>query len=501
MRKVIEEQAKLGSLDISQIKFDDRSRDEIPELLRGLQYIYTAVELRSQVFNILEEVVPSGISSNNGRPGMGLWKILVLGTLRLNCNWDYDKLHDISNNHKKVREMLGHGGLDWDYYYPLQTLKDNISLFTPEVLDKINKIVVEAGHKELKKKEGEDLKGRCDSFVVETDVHYPTDINLLFDAVRKVIMLMFRLSIQLNIKGWRESGRNIKKIKQLYRRIQKAKRSTSKDETKQASRERLILLYHKSYIELVEIFIDKAKETIELIRSQPAAIKIMSKLLEIELYIKHAERQIDQIRRRALNGEVIEHKEKKFSIFEEHTEWISKGKAGVPQELGLRVCILEDKYGFILHHKVMEKETDDAVTLEMVESAQVKFSDLKSCSFDKGFYSPSNRERLIELLDIVILPKKGRLSCKDKALQEEDAFIKGRLQHSAVESAINALENHSLDRCPDHGLVGFKRYVALAVLSRNIQLLGKLLRQKELKNKKRLENKYNSSKESYRLAA
>jgi hypothetical protein len=31
--------------------------------------------------------------------------------------------------------------------------------------------------------------GRCDSFVVETDVHYPTDINLLFDAVRKMIQV------------------------------------------------------------------------------------------------------------------------------------------------------------------------------------------------------------------------------------------------------------------------------------------------------------------------
>jgi len=38
---------------------------------------------------------------------MDLWKILVLGTLRLNCNWDYDKVHDMANNHNKLREMLG----------------------------------------------------------------------------------------------------------------------------------------------------------------------------------------------------------------------------------------------------------------------------------------------------------------------------------------------------------------------------------------------------------
>ena len=40
MRKVQDRQMMLGEVDISQIKFDGKSRDEIPQLLRGLQYIY-----------------------------------------------------------------------------------------------------------------------------------------------------------------------------------------------------------------------------------------------------------------------------------------------------------------------------------------------------------------------------------------------------------------------------------------------------------------------------
>jgi IS5 family transposase len=74
-----------------------------------------------------------------------------------------------------------------------------------------------------------------------------------------------------------------------------------------------------------------------------------------------------------------------FSLFEGHTQWINKGKAGVPVELGLRVCILEDQNGFILHHRVMEKETDDKITVNMAVDAQKNFPNLKSCSFDKGF--------------------------------------------------------------------------------------------------------------------
>jgi transposase, IS5 family len=83
------------------------------------------------------------------------------------------------------------------------------------------------------------------------------------------------------------------------------------------------------------------------------------------------------------------------------------------------------------------------------------------------------------------LPKKGRLSEKDKRIESSEEFIEFRRKHSAVESSINALENHGLDRCPDHGLHGFKRYVALSVLARNIQILGHMIQQKRLRLQRR----------------
>ena len=148
MRKIKESQIKFGEVSISEIKFDPRSRDEIPKLLTGLQYIYCNAEIRDEVFKILEEIIPENIDKNNGRPGMELWKILVLGTIRLNCNWDYDKLQEMANNHDTLRQMLGHSsGWDNKYYYPLQTLKDNVSLLTEEVLDRVNQVVVKTGHK------------------------------------------------------------------------------------------------------------------------------------------------------------------------------------------------------------------------------------------------------------------------------------------------------------------------------------------------------------------
>lgn len=486
MRKIIKSQMVFGEVDISKIEFDLRSRDEIPKLLMGLQYIYCTPEIRDEVFKILEEVVPEGTDSDNGRPGMLLWKILVLGTLRLNCNWDYDKVKEIADNHKMLRQMLGHGCFEEDdYKYPIQTIKDNVSLLTPEVLEKINQVVVKAGHNLVKKKE-EKLRGRCDSFVVETDVHYPTDINLLFDAMRKVITLIGRLCMKVRVSDWRQSSYNIRKIKKLYRKAQKIKHSTSKDERKREERDKLIIEAHRNYVDRAESFLEKAEGTLRLLLGMKLIEGVNT--YDIVSYIRHAERQIDQIRRRVIGGETIPHEEKVFSIFEEHTEWISKGKAGVPQELGLKVCVLEDQYGFILHHTVMEKTTDDKVAVPMAEKAKEKFADLISISFDKGFYSPANRQALTNILDQVILPKKGRLSIEEKNTEYSEDFIQGKRKHAAVESGINALENHGLDRCSDHAIVGFKRYIALAILGRNLQNLGNIIQQKKFKIERRRES-------------
>jgi hypothetical protein len=67
--------------------------------------------------------------------------------------------------------MLGHSETDFDSNYALQTIRDNIALLTPPILDEINQVVVKAGHSIITTKKEQKLRGSCDSFVVETDVH------------------------------------------------------------------------------------------------------------------------------------------------------------------------------------------------------------------------------------------------------------------------------------------------------------------------------------------
>lgn len=83
----------------------------------------------------------------------------------------------------------------------------------------------------------------------------------------------------------------------------------------------------------------------------------------------------------------------------------------------MKVCILEDQYVFILHNRVMANETDEKAAVPVVEATKRKYANLSSCSFDKGFYSPENKKRLRELLEFLILPKKGKLSQSDKLME------------------------------------------------------------------------------------
>jgi hypothetical protein len=489
MRTVIDAQMRFGQTEIADIVLDPKSRDDIPQLLRGLQHIYTDLPLREGVFKILEEVLPDRVGAEGkvdpktGRPGMAQWTILVLGVLRLGLNADYDRIQELANQHATIRQMMGHG--DWadDYRYELQTLKDNLRLFTPAILERISQAVVNAGHQALKKSPDDGLNARGDSFVVETHVHFPTDINLLHDAVRKVIEGYADLSEAHGLAGWRQSAYHLRQFKKSYRCIQKLKHSTAKDEAKRQAKEEAIQQAHRDYLELAESHLARARATREQLVNLPTPLSA-SPLDPLDGYLQHAERQIDQIRRRVLQGESIPHGEKVFSIFQPHTEWISKGKAGVPVELGLRVCVVEDQHRFILHHQVMEKTTDDQVAVPVTKQTKERFPQLAAMSFDKGFHSPANQSELKQHVEQVVLSRKGRLSKADQARESDPEFIRLRHQHSAVESAINALEAHGLDVCPDHGIDGFKRYVALAVLARNVQRLGAVLREQDAKRRR-----------------
>ncbi|MEM6380423.1 MAG: hypothetical protein AAF705_19710 [Bacteroidota bacterium] len=155
MRKRFEQQMQLGVEPIAEVDLTMKSRDEFPHLLAGLQYIFTKPELNTQIFELLEKSILSG-KKRTGRMGMSLWEIFVLGTVRLNLDIDYDRLHYMANSDAKLQGILGiriiEPLISSVKEYQLQTIKDNVGLLDEETMHAINVLIVKAGHQLKKKK-------------------------------------------------------------------------------------------------------------------------------------------------------------------------------------------------------------------------------------------------------------------------------------------------------------------------------------------------------------
>ncbi len=461
MRVVMEAQRAFGQVPIEEIELAPRSRDDIPAVLRGLRSIYKNAKTRAKIFELLEGGVASGVSHKLGRRGMDLWRIFVLGMLKQALNCDYDRLTHMANNDKLLRQMLGHGG--WregsEPEYHVQTILDNVSLLSEELLGKINKVVVEHGHAELTKKAQEEgLRCRVDSAVTKTHVHWPTDVNLLRDAVGCLLRESARMSRSHGLPDWRKASDWEKRLDRLFQGVRRSRGWRRRDRV-------------RKYLCHCRKLVKKA-----LASQRRLGADCSDKGLH---YLECSLKLIDQVDRRLLRGEKIPHSEKIFSVHAPHTRWISKGKAGVQAELGLPVCVLEDQHRYILYYQVLYEGGDSSMIVDFLREAKTLYPSLTSCSMDTGYSSEHNRRALEQILELVIMPKRGRLSHADKERASAPDFVEGRRQHPAVESAINNLNQRGLDLVRTHGKEGFGRTVALSVVAANVHRLGLQLKRKE----------------------
>src|SRR5260370_40340622 len=133
---------------------------------------------------------------------MNYWEIAVLAGVRLGCNLDYDKLQDLAENHRRLRQIMGIG--DWqaeEVDFDWRRLEDNLIKLRPQTLKRINDLIVRAGH-ELEPQAIKSVRG--DTFVVETNIHYPTESSLIGDGLRKVVTLAAGVGAAQGVPGWRQ---------------------------------------------------------------------------------------------------------------------------------------------------------------------------------------------------------------------------------------------------------------------------------------------------------
>ena len=488
MRQRFEQQMSLRTVAIADVKFPLKSRDELPPVLMALQYIFITPALNEKVFALLEKKICSG-KKKTGRKGMDLWHILVLAVVRNACGTNWDTLETWSNHHELVRRVMGvHASAfmeDEKIEFNYQSILDNVSLIDETMLQQINLLVVDAGHKLVKKKEDEAFQLKTDSYALETNVHFPTDLNLLWDSLRKCLDMVEKLQQLTTLKGWRKIKNIRKMLKSLFRATsQKVFKGKDEHQKKQ---------FVKQYLHQARMLEARAAE---LIKHPPLAIgseeQIMAIIELLEKYKKYVTRFTNQIERRLLKGEAIpaEDPAQSGTIFEEHTEWITKGKLNKKVELGHLLLITTDQYQFIVDYKVMENQRDATQVSGLCGRIKKGFAGKKnySHSFDKGFWSKDNQATLQDAsIEQAVLPKRGRHNKEDKERESNPIFKQLRNAHSAVESNINMLEHHGLNRCMDKGLHGFKRCVGLSVLAYNLHILGNALKAKQVAGQAKIE--------------
>lgn len=471
MRKRFEQQLSIGQIPIEETVINPKSRNAVDELLAALKALYCNKDYNEKIFSLLEDELKKG-KKNTGRKGMDLWTIFVLAQLRLCLNISYDVLHDLANNHYNLRAMMGverkfgYQRLEFEY----QNIYDNVSALSDDLIKKINEVVLEFGHEVFKKKEATALRLKSDSFVVESNVHFPTDYNLLWDCARKCIDTVDKyLEKYENLEGWRKLSNWRYEMKGLMRELGKASSSGGKNKQDR------VISATKRYLGKAKALGKKMKQglaSFPLNDNEDLALN-----LALEQYIKLMDKHIDLLERRIIKNETIPHQEKMFSIFETYTEMIKKGKMRPNVELGKKLLITTDQYDLIIDYVLMQEEQDRAMTIGIADRILAKFK-IESWSFDKGFWDKTDKQLLQLMIPEVIMPKLGKLSQEEEIEQSSRTFKRLKNKHSAIESNINELENRGLDRCPDKGIKNYKRYISLAICAYNLKKTGReILRQ------------------------
>lgn len=473
----------LGQIPIEETCIDPKKKYALDELLAALKEIYCHKGYNEKLFSILENYINAN-TKNTGRRGMNLWCIFVLAQVRLCLNISYDALHDLANNHRTMRQLMGvekrFGYEPVEFGY--QNIYDNVSMLSDELVAELNGVILEFGHAEVFKKKGNTpLRLKTDSFVVESNVHFPTDYNLLWDCARKCLSAVSAFTKKYNgIKGWRKVNNWRREIKGLMRELGKASSSggKNKEEKVKAAAEKYLI---------------KARLLIKKIQGEAPDFPIndesdLALIIVLEHFAGLMEKHIDLVERRIIKGEQIPHGEKLFSVFETYTEWIKKGKMHPSVELGKKLAITTDQYGLIVDYRIMQGQQDRDIVVKVADRL-LSLYNIASWSFDKGFWLKTNKELLELEVPQVVMPKLGRRNQAEEAQEHAPAFKRLKNKHSAIESNINELENRGLDRCPERGFQHFKRYVGLGVAAYNLKKIGRKLLERQREELKKVREK------------
>jgi transposase, IS5 family len=343
-------------------------------------------------------------------------------------------------------------------------------LIQPETLERFNRRLTELAT-QLKVTKGRKL--RTDGTVVETNIHHPSDSSLLADSVRVLGRTLGRARslLQGQTDLSQEVFRNrIRSVRKLARQVGEAMRKNG-----ETAREQGLRAYRK-LVKTTQQTIAQAQQVLPAL--QVVTDKQADRLSEVlETFIPRAEQVVSQTVRRVFQGEKVPASEKIVSLFEPHSAIIRRNKARKPTEYGHKVWLDEVDGGIVTRWQVLEgNPNDDQQWLPSLEHHIECFGrPPNQMSADRGVHSSQN-EQIAQQRGVkrVILPQPGRKSEARKRHEKQRWFQRGRRWHAGVEGRISVLKRRNeLDRCRDHGVQGFDRWVGWGVIANNLTVMGR----------------------------
>lgn len=308
-------------------------------------------------------------------------------------------------------------------------------------------------------------KQRMDSTVYETNIHYPTDSSLLWDSFRTLSRLL--RSVQKELPQLNLQHRyHDKKVKKLYTFISRNASSKSKGTLRKVKRTYRELINRVSWIHGV------GQKVLVQVRFVDYLID------QLDHYLPLVEQIVYQADQRVLQGICLAPDEKLYSLFEEHTELIKRGKAAKPIEFGHKVLFCQTGEKFIHHYKVMPQRIEDkellAPAVEAHKDLFGHYPDLLST--DKGFYESMKQILSLEAkIAVVSIAKKGRRNPEEYKRETTEEFIDGQRFRAGSEGSISVLKRaFKLGKCFFKGFKNYAASVGLAVLCHNLVLLTRL---------------------------
>jgi transposase, IS5 family len=352
---------------------------------------------------------------------------------------------------------------------------------TPATLRALNDAVVQAAVG-LGLEDGTHL--RVDTTVVETDIHFPTDASLLWDAVRVLTRLVRRLGehVPSARRGVADHTRRAR------RRMQELSRMTPAQRARQQTRK------YRDLLGVTGGVVATARAAAASARAasprEPIAAGLVAGLIqEIEHVCGLADRVIAQTRRRVLEGESVPVHDKVFSIFEPHTDLIVRGKAKTPVEFGHKVFLAESRHGLLTDYRVLDgNPADEAYLAPSLMQHQATFGRVPALyAADRGFYTPDNVEVLATAgVGRECIPQRGgRKTAERTAYEKSRAFKKGQRFRAGIEGRISVLlRGRGMRRCLLEGRDRFEVFVGAAVLANNLLRIADLLRQRRARRRR-----------------